>query len=156
FEFLNYLPQGHEKALKQAVYNTATILFAAFVSVAGVAVYFILRPFLGPLLWAVLFGSVLHPFKRSLCVLLGGWLDALREDGTPLAVGIVCLPFQVVDAVAERACTAVLRYLKAFLTASLVVPALYLAYHFLPVALAWKLYAVLSACCHGLSVLLEL
>ncbi|KAM7313331.1 transmembrane protein 245 isoform X1 [Ixodes scapularis] len=155
FEFLSYLPQGHEKALKQAVYNTATILFAAFVSVAGVAVYFILRPFLGPLLWAVLFGSVLHPFKRSLCLLLGGWLDALREDSTPLALGIVCLPFQVVDAVAERACTLVLRYLKAFLAVSVVVPCIYVAYHFLPVALAWKLVAVLRALCRLLSVLLE-
>lgn len=155
FEFLSYLPQGHEKALKQAVYNTATILFAAFVTVAGVAVYFILQPFLGPLLWAVLFGSVLHPFKRSLCLLLGGWLDDLREDGTPLAVGIVCLPFQVVDAVAERACTLVLRYLKAFLAVSVLVPCLYFAYHFLPVALAWKLYAVVRAVCHVLSVLLE-
>lgn len=156
FEFLSLVPQGHEKALKLAVYNTATLVFAVFVSAAGVAVYFILQPFLGPLLWALLFGSVLHPFKRSLCVLLGGWLDALREAGTPLAVGVVCLPFQVVDSVAERACNTVLQYFKWFLAASILVPLLYFAHHFLPVAVAWKVYGALCVCYHIVSATLEI
>ncbi|XP_077483881.1 transmembrane protein 245 isoform X2 [Amblyomma americanum] len=156
FEFLSLVPQGHEKALKLAVYNTATLVFAVFVSAAGVAVYFILQPFLGPLLWALLFGSVLHPFKRSLCVLLGGWLDALREAGTPLAVGVVCLPFQVVDSVAERACNTVLQYFKWFLAASILVPLLYFAHHFLPVAVAWKVYGALCVCYHIVSATLEM
>ncbi|XP_070393250.1 transmembrane protein 245 isoform X6 [Dermacentor albipictus] len=156
FEFLSLVPQGHEKALKLAVYNTATLVFAAFVSAAGVAVYFILQPFLGPLLWALLFGSVLHPFKRSLCVLLGGWLDALREAGTPLAVGVFCLPFQVVDSVAERACNTVLQYFKWFLAASILVPIVYFAHHFLPVTVAWKVFAVLRVFYHIVSATLEI
>ncbi|XP_054926815.2 transmembrane protein 245 isoform X2 [Dermacentor andersoni] len=156
FEFLSLVPQGHEKALKLAVYNTATLVFAAFVSAAGVAVYFILQPFLGPLLWALLFGSVLHPFKRSLCVLLGGWLDALREAGTPLAVGVFCLPFQVVDSVAERACNTVLQYFKWFLAASILVPLVYFAHHFLPVTVAWKVFAVLRVFYHIVSATLEI
>lgn len=156
FEFLNLVPQGHEKALKHAVYNTATLVFAAFVSAAGVAVYFILQPFLGPLLWALLFGSVLHPFKRSLCLLLNGWLDALRETSTPLAVGVFCLPFEVVDSVAERACNTVLQYFKWFLAASVLVPLLYFAHHFLPVAVVWKVYGVLLVCYHIVSATLEI
>ncbi|XP_037279250.2 transmembrane protein 245 isoform X1 [Rhipicephalus microplus] len=156
FEFLSLVPQGHEKALKLAVYNTATLVFAAFVSAAGVAVYFILQPFLGPLLWALLFGSVLHPFKRSLCLLLGGWLDALREAGTPLAVGVFCLPFQVVDSVAERACNTVLRYFKWFLAASVLVPLVYFAHHFLPVTVAWKVFAVLRVFYHIVSATMEI
>lgn len=156
FEFLNLVPQGHEKALKHAVYNTATLVFAAFVSAAGVAVYFILQPFLGPLLWALLFGSVLHPFKRSLCLLLNGWLDALRETSTPLAVGVFCLPFEVVDSVAERACNTVLQYFKWFLAASVLVPLLYFAHHFLPVTVVWKVYGVLLACYHIVSATLEI
>ncbi|KAL3212126.1 hypothetical protein MRX96_051901 [Rhipicephalus microplus] len=156
FEFLSLVPQGHEKALKLAVYNTATLVFAAFVSAAGVAVYFILQPFLGPLLWALLFGSVLHPFKRSLCLLLGGWLDALREAGTPLAVGVFCLPFQVVDSVAERACNTVLRYFKWFLAASVLVPLVYFAHHFLPVTVAWKVFAVLRVFYHVVSATMEI
>ncbi|KAL1424514.1 hypothetical protein MTO96_020067 [Rhipicephalus appendiculatus] len=156
FEFLSLVPQGHEKALKLAVYNTATLVFAAFVSAAGVAVYFILQPFLGPLLWALLFGSVLHPFKRSLCLLLGGWLDALREAGTPLAVGVFCLPFQVVDSVAERACNTVLQYFKWFLAASILVPLVYFAHHFLPVTVAWKVFAVLRVFYHIVSATMEI
>lgn len=156
FEILSFVPQGHEKALKLAVYNTATLVFAAFVSAAGVAVYFILQPFLGPLLWALLFGSVLHPFKRSLCLLLGGWLDALREAGTPLAVGVFCLPFQVVDSVAERACNTVLQYFKWFLAASIVVPLVYFAHHFLPVTVAWKVFAVLRVFYHVVSATMEI
>lgn len=156
FEFLNLVPQGHEKALKHAVYNTATLVFAAFVSAAGVAVYFILQPFLGPLLWALLFGSVLHPFKRSLCLLLNGWLDALRETSTPLAVGVFCLPFEVVDSVAERACNTVLQYFKWFLAASVLVPLLYFAHHFLPVAVVWKVYGVLLVFYHVVSATLEI
>lgn len=156
FEFLNLVPQGHEKALKHAVYNTATLVFAAFVSAAGVAVYFILQPFLGPLLWALLFGSVLHPFKRSLCLLLNGWLDALRETSTPLAVGVFCLPFEVVDSVAERACNTVLQYFKWFLAASVLVPLLYFAHHFLPVTVVWKVYGVLLVCYHIVSATLEI
>lgn len=156
FEFLNLVPQGHEKALKHAVYNTATLVFAAFVSAAGVAVYFILQPFLGPLLWALLFGSVLHPFKRSLCLLLNGWLDALRDTSTPLAVGVFCLPFEVVDSVAERACNTVLQYFKWFLAASVLVPLLYFAHHFLPVAVVWKVYGVLLVFYHVVSATLEI
>lgn len=156
FEFLSFVPQGHEKALKQAVYNTVTILFAAFVIVAGVAVYFILQPFLGPLLWAVLFGSVLHPFKRSLSCCLGSWLDSLRESSTPLAIGVVCLPFEVVDNVAERACTTALKYLKFFMTASILVPTLYFIYNFMPVTVAWKVYAVLRFFYNVLSIVLEM
>lgn len=156
FELFSFVPQGHEKALRHAVYNTITILFAAFVSAAAIAVYFILQPFLGPLLWAVLFGSVLHPFKRSLCVLLGGWLHGLHETSTPLAIGVVCLPFQVVDNVAERACIVVLKYFKFFVTVSIVVPCLYVAYNFMPVTIAWKLYSILVGLYNILSAVLEL
>jgi hypothetical protein len=60
----NYLiPQGHEKALRHALYN-ALALFLLMVCISvGYAVCFIMEPFMKPLLWALLCGSVLHPFK---------------------------------------------------------------------------------------------
>ncbi|XP_064472316.1 transmembrane protein 245-like isoform X2 [Ornithodoros turicata] len=155
FELFSFVPPGHEKALRHAVYNTVTILFAAFVSAATIAVYFILQPFLGPLLWAVLFGSVVHPFKRSLTVLLGGWLQGLHETSTPVAIGVVILPFQVADNIAERACIVLFKYIKFFVTLSVGVTCLYVAYNFMPVTLVMKLYVVVSGLFCLLSAVLE-
>lgn len=90
-----YVPQGHEKALKQAFYNTAANIFILFACAALIAVYFILNPFLRPLCWAVLCGTFLYPFKRSLTNVLKKWLNGLRTSDTPFAVGLVILPVQV-------------------------------------------------------------
>lgn len=61
----NLLPQGHEEALTNAFYNVAVVCFLVAGGGAAMAVYFILQPFLKPLLWAILVGSVLHPLKHK-------------------------------------------------------------------------------------------
>jgi hypothetical protein len=70
---LNMLPIGHEKALKSAFYNVLALVLSTFVILAFWTVYCILEPFFKPLLWALLVGTVLHPFKANLSAWTRAW-----------------------------------------------------------------------------------
>ncbi|XP_049960516.1 transmembrane protein 245 [Schistocerca serialis cubense] len=101
FSFLGGLPQGHEKALKQALYNALALFFLFVCCIAGVALFYVLEPFIKPLIWALLCGSVLHPFKYSLSTAMQGWIDSLSASSTPLIIGIVLAPIKIVDNLSE-------------------------------------------------------
>ncbi|XP_062610140.1 transmembrane protein 245-like isoform X1 [Saccostrea cucullata] len=94
---LQSLSQGHEKAFQQALYTTAANIFVLLAGGSAIAVYFILEAFLRPLLWSVLCGTFLYPFKRELTAILRRWLRGLQESGTPFAIGIAYLPIQALD-----------------------------------------------------------
>lgn len=155
FDISNIVPQGHEKALKQAFYNVAAILFVVFVFVAGIAVYYVLEPFLQPLLWAVLFGSVLHPLKHSLTVVLKNWLKSLHSTSTPLALGVMMFPLGIVDRISEAMWNFTVQYALAFICVISLVCGTLVVYSCVPEFVVLGLHKALSIILQGVSSLLE-
>jgi len=139
------LPEGHDKALKQAFYSTAATLFVVLACLAAVAVYHILLPFLRPLLWALLCGTVLFPLKYRLVTASRQWLSGLRKSGTPLILGTVLLPVTVADSVVTRGATIVQCYVVPLAVVAVLLPALYfLIYVWLGQAFLDTLLAIFS------------
>jgi len=123
---------GHDDAIKQAFYNTAAGLFVLAVCGAAFGVYCILETFIRPLMWAVLCGTFLHPFKDTLTVTVNGWLKALRTSGTPLVLGTVLLPFEVIDKTSDQLSTLLLNKIQILTSVFLGLPTIYILYHFGP------------------------
>ena len=94
---LTFVPEGHGKYLKRAFYNAAAFLFVLLALMIGVAVFFVLQPFLHPLLWAALCGSFLHPVKEQVATLMRCWLKHLQDSGIPLVVGTIGIPLLATD-----------------------------------------------------------
>ena len=99
---LTILPQGHDEALKKAFYNIATLLFVAIVSAIAICIYYIMHAFLRPLLWALLCGTFLFPFKNHLATTSKRWLNELSSSETPLCVGVFFLPFKLVNSIFDH------------------------------------------------------
>ncbi|XP_011151880.1 transmembrane protein 245 isoform X2 [Harpegnathos saltator] len=93
---------GHEKGLKQGIYNAAALFMLFLALAAGYGLYIILSPFLKPLIWALLCGSVLFPFKYSLATTVQSWFTKVETSHTPLIVNISLLPVHIFDNVSER------------------------------------------------------
>lgn len=94
------VPTNREKAFKQAMTNAVALLIVVFILATLYAVNVVLTPFLRPLLLALLFGSFLHPMKRSLAVFFKQILRDIQQDEIPILAGCV-MPFSIVDRTLE-------------------------------------------------------
>jgi len=139
------LPEGHDKALKQAFYSTAATLFVVLACCAAVAVYHILLPFLRPLLWALLCGTVLFPLKYRLVTMSRKWLSGLQKSGTPLILGTVLLPVTMADSAVTKAAGILQCYLVPLAVVAVLLPTVYfLVYVWLGQAFLDALLAIFS------------
>ena len=79
--------------MKQAFYNAAAIFFILLLCVLGLFVTEIFKAFIRPLLWAVLCGTFLFPFKKTTNEFMRDKLSHCQSVGLPISLYLFLLPF---------------------------------------------------------------
>ena len=120
--------QKQEDAWMQACYNTVALVFIIITGCICVAVYYVLERFLHPLLWAVLVGTFLHPFKHNSTMKIREWLKSLESSGVPLSAGIIISPVLFFNGLAEFAEYRIMYYWKSRLFIVLIMAGVWIAY----------------------------
>ena len=99
-----------EGAWLQAYYNGVAMVVLLVAGYLCWAVYCVLGPFLHPLLWAVLTGIILYPFKKTWTQRISQWLDRLENNSIPLSAGLVLSPLFLFNHLSKILETAVVTY----------------------------------------------
>lgn len=116
----------HPSKLKVVLYNLALVVVIAI----GIGICLALDIFIRPLIWAVLIGAVLFPFKHSLSSSLKRWFNRLEEDDTHLLVGLALAPLETLDSFGSYLWTQFLHHIRVIISgaAGLVCLSLFVAY----------------------------
>ncbi|XP_018397233.1 PREDICTED: transmembrane protein 245 [Cyphomyrmex costatus] len=147
FNMLSGFNVGQEKALKQGIYNAVALFFLCLVSVAGYGLYIILKPFVKPLIWALLCGSVLFPFKCLLVTVVQSWFIKVEASRTLLIVNVSLLPIHMFDNVSERVGSFLWMHIKYIIWTALLALLAIGLYHFTPnviMLFAWRMFQIFS------------
>lgn len=84
-------------AVRVAIFTAIAHCCLGLLFVAGFQVYMIFETFVRPLIWALLTGTFLFPFKSFLADMVKSWLNGLRTTSTPILVGVALTPLKLVD-----------------------------------------------------------
>lgn len=142
----------NEKTLKKAFYNGIALLLICISSVFAWGSFIILEPFLKPLFWALLCGSVLHPFKYKLSTNFKTWIVWVQTRPTnfilPIILEIASYPMKLFLDVSEVAGQTVKKYWRNISLAISIIFLSVITYSYTPelfVCLFWKVLKVLLA-----------
>jgi hypothetical protein len=144
---LSGLSAGHEKALKQGIYNAVALFLLCLVSAAGYGLYMVLYPFVKPLVWALLCGSVLFPFKSSLTTIVQSWFAATEESHKPFLFSLSVVPVHIFDKVSEFVGSFLQKHLRYILSIVTLIIGLSMVYKYTPnilCCLIWRLFMIVS------------
>ncbi|OQV19593.1 Transmembrane protein 245 [Hypsibius exemplaris] len=84
-------------AVRVAIFTAAAHCCLGLLFVAGFQVYVILETFVRPLMWALLTGTFLFPFKSFLADLVKEWLRNLHSTSTPILAAFAFTPLGLLD-----------------------------------------------------------
>ncbi|KAL0869035.1 hypothetical protein ABMA27_007353 [Loxostege sticticalis] len=97
FNIIGGLSEGNEKPMKHGFYNAFALFILTICCAAVYVLFLILEPFFKPLFWALLVGSILHPFKYKLSRKIKSWFEDLDKSNTSVVVGFMVIPMNVVN-----------------------------------------------------------
>lgn len=109
------LKNVNQSSLKGALYNFVIVIVVASI----VAVCLVLGPFLKPLLWSVLIGAVLFPFKYRLSFALKRWFTRLEQENTHLLVGILLAPLEQLEAFGQYLTSQFIKHMQVIIGGAL-------------------------------------
>lgn len=137
--------QSNEKIYKQAFYNVVGSFLLVVFCVASWGVFMILEPFLKPLLWALLCGSVLHPFKYRISKKMHDWIDFLDNPSIiHLFTDGICFPAYLFNTITDSSAKFITNHVYGILTIASVA-LIHLIVPHLSFSLMWTLFSFVSS-----------
>ena len=124
-----FIPIGHEKPVKQALYTCGSIVLLAIVCWVSASAYFVLNVFVRPLLWALLSGSFLFPFKYMLNKYLDEFLEKNYDSDMPLFIEVSLYPFLLFSRLSDFLGYVLVRKLPTVLFTIIIFTIVYCLYH---------------------------
>lgn len=110
--------------MKQAFYNAAAIYFILLLCVMVLYVSEVFKAFTRPLLWAVLCGTFLFPFKKTSNEFMSAKLSHCRAVGLPLSLYLTLLPFWLMNDAGDLIVRVFQRHWTMFLLSGMCMPLL--------------------------------